>query len=133
MTIGPLFRRGTIKVTGGIGPPAAAAVPALIARLRTPTAASREEAAVALGRIGAAAKSAVPDLLRLAADPNAPGRLEAVRAVNEIGPAAASDEAGRALLALADDRDVGADALGRARDASGQRIAPRPGSAVPAW
>jgi HEAT repeat protein len=59
-------RHVAVVVLGQIGPPAKAAVPALVAALKDPEPLTREAAAEALGRIGPAAHEAIPALQQAA-------------------------------------------------------------------
>jgi HEAT repeat protein len=68
---------------------AAAAVPALIERLRRDGGWVREEAARALGRIGPRARDAVPDLMHALQRDEAAVRRQAARALGRLGPEAA--------------------------------------------
>lgn len=78
-----------------------AALPAVVQALQAANAATREEAAVALGvEFGAAAKTAVPDLVKRLFDARAGVRTCVAEALGRIGPAA--HEATPALLVLLD-------------------------------
>jgi hypothetical protein len=66
-----------------------AAVPDLIAALRSNDAEARLQATQVLARMGSDAKEAVPDLIRLLDDPDERIRKAATRTLGRIGPAAA--------------------------------------------
>jgi hypothetical protein len=66
-----------------------AAVPELIAALRSNDAEARLQATQVLARMGSDAKEAVPDLIRLLDDPDERIRKAATRTLGRIGPAAA--------------------------------------------
>jgi HEAT repeat protein len=68
---------------GRIGP---AAVPELIAALRSTDAEARLQATQVLARMGSDAKEAVPDLIRLLDDPDERIRKAATRTLGRIGP-----------------------------------------------
>jgi HEAT repeat protein len=70
-----------------IGPAARAAVPALVAALRSEDSGRRWRAARTLGRIGPGAGEAVPALVAALRDPNEGVRRHAARALGRIAPA----------------------------------------------
>ena len=91
-------RQYAISAIGEIGPPAASAVPTLIAVLKGPlgdtpgpkfdrkrAANSRSEASAALGKIGPAAKEAVPTLAAALKDENIPVRRWSATSLGEMG------------------------------------------------
>jgi hypothetical protein len=85
----PAFRAGAARALAGLGPEAAAAVPALRHALAHDLHLSvRLSAAAALGQIGVAAAPAVPDLMKALWHPCRPLRLRALRALGHIGPPA---------------------------------------------
>lgn len=71
---------------GRIGP---AAVPQLVAALRSTDPEERLQATQVLARMGSDAKEAVPDLIRLLEDPDERIRKAATRTLGRIGPDAA--------------------------------------------
>jgi HEAT repeat protein len=71
---------------GRIGP---AAVPELIATLRSTNSEARLQATQVLARMGSDAKEAVPELIRLLDDPDERIRKAATRTLGRIGPDAA--------------------------------------------
>ncbi len=118
-----------------LGPEAKAAVPPLIAALRTKVAAtgatvgyityggvgmSKEDgpvrlaAAVALGKIGADAREAVPELTRALADTDPRVRGEAAAALGAIGPKAAAAVPELARMAVGEEEDLLADLVAKA-------------------
>jgi HEAT repeat protein len=87
----PQTRNAAAYEISGMGPAAAAAVPALIETLDDPIAAVRFPATVALGEIGPAAEAAVPKLLKvMAEDLNDEVASGAKRAIKRIKPEALS-------------------------------------------
>ena len=74
-------RRSAAYALGGIGPPAAEAVPALAAALHDPDADIRRSAAHALGKIGPAA---VPGLLATLNDPDEDVRQRTAKTLHRI-------------------------------------------------
>jgi len=71
-----------------IGPPARAAVPALIDALGDENSETRNEVLFALGAIGPAAEAAVPAITKALRDPDMNVRYAACYALSQIGPAA---------------------------------------------
>ncbi|HVR73351.1 MAG TPA: hypothetical protein VMT52_03430, partial [Planctomycetota bacterium] len=86
------------RVISGLGPAAAAAVPALIAALQETPPGSRMDVIHALGCIGPAAIAAVPLLHRELADESSNDRVWAAQALGRLGPAAL--EGGELLVEL---------------------------------
>ena len=87
----PQIRNAAAYEISGMGPAAAAAVPALIETLDDPSAAVRFPATVALGEIGPAAEAAVPKLLKMMdEDINDEVASGAKRAIKRIKPEALS-------------------------------------------
>jgi HEAT repeat protein len=85
----PLTRNAAAYEIAGMGPKAAAAVPALIEALDDPVAAVRFPVTVALLEIGPAAKAAVPRLLEMMEEEiNDEIAASARRALKRIDPAA---------------------------------------------
>lgn len=85
----PQTRNAAAYEISGMGPAAAAAVPALIESLDDPAAAVRFPVTVALGEIGPAAEAAVPRLLKvMEEDINDEVAAGAKRAVKRIKPEA---------------------------------------------
>lgn len=85
----PQTRNAAAYEISGMGPAAAAAVPALIESLDDPVAAVRFPATVALGEIGPAAEAAVPKLLKvMEEDINDEVAAGAKRAIKHIKPQA---------------------------------------------
>jgi HEAT repeat protein len=80
------LREGGAKALGGIGPDAAAAVPALTRWLGDPNRATRQAAAWALGRIGPAAAEAVGPLVLAVGDVFGSVRMAAIEALPAIDP-----------------------------------------------
>lgn len=108
-------RQYAISAIGDIGPPAAAAVPTLVAVLKGPigepptpkfdrkrAANSRSAAAAALGTIGPAAKEAIPVLAAALKDENIPVRRWSATSLGEMGADGRSAVAAL-VAALADD------------------------------
>jgi HEAT repeat protein len=89
----PQTRNAAAYEISGMGPAAAAAVPALIAALDDPEATVRFPVTVALAEIGPAAKDAVPRLKKMMDEEiNDEIAASARRAVRRIQPAALSGE-----------------------------------------
>jgi HEAT repeat protein len=89
----PQVRNAAAYEISGMGPAAAAAVPALIAALDDPEASVRFPVTVALGEIGPAAKDAVPRLKKMMDDEiNDEVAAAAKRALRRIQPQAVSGE-----------------------------------------
>jgi len=89
----PLTRNAAAYEIAGMGPAAAAAVPALIEALDDEIAAVRFPVTVALGEIGPAASAAVPRLrLMMEEDINDEVAAGAKRAIRHIRPQALSQE-----------------------------------------
>jgi HEAT repeat protein len=89
----PETRNAAAYEIAGLGPQAAAAVPALIAALDDPVAAVRFPVTVALLEIGPAAKAAVPRLrLMMDEEINDEIAASARRALKRIDPAAVPPE-----------------------------------------
>jgi HEAT repeat protein len=87
----PQTRNAAAYEISGMGPAAAAAVPALIVSLDDPAAAVRVPVTVALGEIGPAAEAAVPKLLKvMQEDINDEVAAGAKRAIKHIKPEALS-------------------------------------------
>jgi HEAT repeat protein len=85
----PQTRNAAAYEISGMGPAAAAAVPALIESLDDPIAAVRFPVTVALGEIGPAAEAAVPRLLKVMQDDiNDEVAAGAKRAIRHIKPQA---------------------------------------------
>jgi HEAT repeat protein len=85
----PQTRNAAAYEISGMGPAAAAAVPALIESLDDPIAAVRFPVTVALGEIGPAAEAAVPKLLKvMQEDINDEVAAGAKRAIRHIKPQA---------------------------------------------
>ena len=85
----PQTRNAAAYEISGMGPAAAAAVPALIESLDDPIAAVRFPVTVALGEIGPAAEAAVPRLLKvMQEDINDEVAAGAKRAIRHIKPQA---------------------------------------------
>lgn len=89
-----------VATLGEFGPPAAPAVPALVAVVWTGDVRRRAVAGVALTRVG---EAAVPSLIQSLTHPAAEVRGKVAHLLGKIGPAAA--EARPALQALESDRD----------------------------
>ena len=89
----PQTRNAAAYEISGMGPAAAAAVPALIAALDDPEATVRFPVTVALGEIGPAAKAAVPKLKKMMDEEiNDEIAAAAKRALRRIQPDAVSGE-----------------------------------------
>jgi HEAT repeat protein len=89
----PQTRNAAAYEISGMGPAAAAAVPALIAALDDPEASVRFPVTVALGEIGPAAKGAVPRLKKMMDEEiNDEVAAAAKRALRRIQPQAVSGE-----------------------------------------
>jgi HEAT repeat protein len=89
----PQVRNAAAYEISGMGPAAAAAVPALIAALDDPEASVRFPVTVALGEIGPAAKDAVPRLKKMMDEEiNDEVAAAAKRALRRIQPQAVSGE-----------------------------------------
>jgi HEAT repeat protein len=89
----PQTRNAAAYEIAGLGPAAAAAVPALIAALDDPAASVRFPVTVALLEIGPAAKAAVPRLQQMVAEEiNDEIAASARRALKRIEPAAVPSE-----------------------------------------
>ena len=85
----PVIRNGAAYEIAGMGPAAAAAVPALIEALDDPMPAVRFPVTVALGEIGPAASAAVPRLKEMMDDDiNDEVAAAARRAIRHIQPSA---------------------------------------------
>jgi hypothetical protein len=85
----PVIRNGAAYEIAGMGPAAAAAVPALIAALDDPVAVVRFPVTVALGEIGPAASAAVPRLKQMMDEEiNDEIAASARRAIRHIQPSA---------------------------------------------
>jgi HEAT repeat protein len=89
----PQTRNAAAYEISGMGPSAAAAVPALIQALDDPEESVRFPVTVALGEIGPAAKAAVPRLKKMAEEEtNDEVAAAAKRAIRHIEPSAATSE-----------------------------------------
>jgi len=89
----PQTRNAAAYEISGMGPSAAAAVPALIQALDDPEESVRFPVTVALGEIGPAAKAAVPRLKKMAdEETNDEVAAAAKRAIRHIEPSAATSE-----------------------------------------
>jgi HEAT repeat protein len=86
-------RLKTAAILARIGPPAKAAVPALIEALGDKNPETRSEVLFALAAIGPGAKQAVPAVARALGDPEMDVRYAACYALGKIGPAAMSAKA----------------------------------------
>ncbi len=81
-------RMRAAAIIARIGPPAKAAVPALVDALGDESSETRNEVLFALGAIGPEAKGAVPAITKALRDPDMNVRYAACYALCEIGPAA---------------------------------------------
>ena len=89
----PVIRNGAAYEIAGMGPDAAAAVPALIEALDDPVAVVRFPVTVALGEIGPAASAAVPRLKQMMEEEiNDEIAASARRAIRHIQPSALAEE-----------------------------------------
>jgi HEAT repeat protein len=89
----PVVRNAAAYEIAGMGPAAAAAVPALIAALDDPVAVVRFPVTVALGEIGPAAAAAVPRLKQMMDEEiNDDVASAARRAIRRIQPSALADD-----------------------------------------
>jgi HEAT repeat protein len=84
----PEVRAKAAAMIARIGPPAKAAVPALIKALGDDDPATRSEVLMALGAIGPDAQAAVPAVIKALHDPEVSVRYAACYALGKIGPAA---------------------------------------------
>ena len=99
----PGMRAQTAYILGQIGPPAAAATPALAKLTSDPDPNVAMEAAHALAKIGPAAKAAVPVLIEVLKQPESKSAHAAVFALGMIGPGTAASEP--ALLEVIKSKD----------------------------
>lgn len=81
-------RRRAAAILARIGPPAKAAVPALVDALGDESSETRNEVLFALGAIGPGAEAAVPAIAKALHDPDMNVRYAACYALSQIGPAA---------------------------------------------
>ena len=79
-------RRQAIRTLGKLGPPAAAAVPAVVKAIRDPDPEARLDAVIALVQIDAEAKRSVPELARALKDPTSGVRSAAAFALAKLAP-----------------------------------------------
>jgi HEAT repeat protein len=118
----PGVRASAAEALGGIGSPAAAAVPDLIDALPDIDSEVRSRAAEALGKIGPASENAIPALVQTLSDRESKVRGNAAAALGQIGPSS-SVAIPSLVTALADTKSVVRESAARALGRIGPKAA----------